>query len=468
MPKRNATPQQNIRAVLEPESIVVVGASRDPSKVGHAILKNLLINGYAGRLYAVNPHADEILGVKCYKSVSEIRQRVDCAIISVPAKYVNGILEECGKKGIRGAVVVSGGFKEIGEYALEEELKRIAEKHGIAVIGPNCLGIVNANRHLDSIFLPSYKLTRPQLGGISFITQSGAVGSTVLDLIGESNIGISKFISYGNAAVLDESDLLGYLRDDSETKVIVMYIEGVANGRKFYEELRKTTPVKPVVVLKAGRGSLAAAATKSHTGSLAGNYEVFSAMLRQAGAVEADNLEDFFNLSKIFMQPLPRGNKVLVITNGGGDGVLTVDAIERSGMRLASLSKETIAKMKRIFPKHVVVGNPLDLTGDADSSRYRIALQHAISEPDVDAIVVITLFQTAGLGAEVVNEVISAANSTDKTLVAVATGGKYTKLQLSILESYCIPAYESPEDAVISISKAHTYAKMRARVARGQ
>ncbi|MCX8205944.1 MAG: CoA-binding protein, partial [Candidatus Micrarchaeota archaeon] len=297
MPKRKMTPQQNIGAVLAPESIAVVGASRDPSKVGHAILKNLLINGYAGKLCAVNPHADEILGVKCYKSVGEIRHKVDCAIIAVPAKYVNAVLEECGKKGIRGAVIVSGGFKEVGELALEQELARIANHYGIAVIGPNCLGIVNANRHIDSIFLPTYKLNRPQLGSISFITQSGAVGSTVLDLIGESNIGISKFISYGNAAVLDESDLLRYLRDDPETKVIVMYIEGVADGRKFYEELRKTTPIKPVVVLKAGRGSLAAVATKSHTGSLAGNYEVFSAMLRQAGAVEADNLEDFFMLS---------------------------------------------------------------------------------------------------------------------------------------------------------------------------
>ncbi|MEM3364654.1 MAG: CoA-binding protein [Candidatus Micrarchaeia archaeon] len=451
----------NMRAVIEPSSIVVIGASRNPSKVGYAVLKNLITSGFNGWLYAVNPNADNILGVRCYKSIKELPQKVDCAIIAVPAENVNEIIEECGRKGVRGAIVISGGFKEVGEVKRELELTKICRKYGIAMIGPNCLGIVNRKKHVDSIFLPTYKMKRPQLGKISFVTQSGAVGSTILDLIGESNIGVSKFISYGNAAVIDESDLLRYLREDADTSVVVMYIEGVKDGRKFYRELKETCAVKPVVVLKAGKGALAAGAAKSHTGALAGDYKIFQAMLKQAGAVEATNLPELFNLSKIFLQPLPKGDRMFVLTNGGGDGVLAVDAIERNGLKLAQLSGKMRAKLRRILPKHVVVGNPFDLTGDADSTRYRTVLEEAVKEEGIDAIIAITLFQTAGLGSEVVNEIISADIKTDKTIVSVATGGEYTRLLLSIIESSGIPAYGSPSEAVDSIAKALWYYKKR-------
>ncbi len=441
----------------------MIGASRDPAKVGHAILKNLIRSGYAGKLYAINPHAKSVLGIKSYKSILDIRGKIDCAIIAVPAKVANAVLKQCGKKKVKGAIIISGGYKEIGQYKLEKELADISKKYGIAVIGPNCLGIVNVHKHIDSIFLPTYKMKRPQLGRISFLTQSGAVGSTILDLIGESNIGASKFISYGNAAVIDESDLLKYLREDNETDIIVAYIEGVSDGRKFYDELKKTAKKKPVIVLKAGKGEFASHAAKSHTGALAGDYRVFSSMLKQAGAVEAENLEDLFNLSKIFLQPLPKGDRVLVITNGGGDGVLAADAIEKYGLKMADISRGMKLRLKKIFPKYTVISNPLDLTGDADSERYGKALQEAIKEKNVDAIIVITLFQTAGLNSDVVHEVISAANSTDKTIVSVATGGRYTQMLLNIIESYGIPAYESPADAVSSLSKSLQYYKKRAR-----
>ncbi len=451
----------DMRAVLDPDSVVVIGASRNPTKVGHAMLKNLITGGYSGKLFAVNPNADSILGVKCYKSITAIPQKIDCAMIAVPAEDVNQVMEECGKKGVKGAIIISGGFKEIGEWERENKLAEISRKYGIAVIGPNCLGIVNMKKHIDCIFLPTYKMKRPNFGKISFITQSGAVGSTILDLVGESNIGVSKFISYGNAAVLDESDLLRYLREDEDTAVIVIYIEGVKNGRIFYEELRKTCAVKPVVVLKAGKGTLAAGAAKSHTGALAGDYKVFQSMLRQAGAVEAENLPELFNLSKIFLQPLPKGDRIFVLTNGGGDGVLAVDAIEKNGLRLAEISAKMRAKLKKVLPSHVVVGNPFDLTGDADSKRYGMALNEIVNEEGVDAIIAITLFQTAGLGSEVVNTVIDADIKTDKTIVSVATGGDYTRLLLGIIESSGVPAYGSPSEAVDSIAKALWYYKKR-------
>ena len=453
----------SVKSVMEPKSIAVIGASKSPGKVGHTILRNLIIGGFTGRIYAVNPNAGDVLGLKAHKSVLDIRERVDCAIIAIPAPYVKKAVLECARKGVSGMVLVTGGFREIGEGRLEDEIAAICRKNGIAMIGPNCLGIINVNKSVDSIFLPIYKMKRPLLGGISFVMQSGAVGSTVLDLISESNIGVSKFISYGNAAVLDESDFVKYLREDAETKVIVLYVEGVKDGRRFYGELKEAAKVKPVVVLKAGKGELASIAAKSHTGALAGNYTVFSSMLRQAGAVEAENLESLLNLSKIFLQPLPKGDRVLIITNGGGDGVLAVDAVERNGLKLAKLSGRAARRLKRAFPKHVVVGNPLDLTGDADGRRYRKALEEAIREEGVDSIIAITLFQTAGLGPEVVHEVVWANNSTDKTIVCTATGGEYTKMLLKIIESYNVPAYESPEDSVDSIAKAVWYSRKRGR-----
>ena len=450
-----------IHKILEAKSIAVIGASSNPTKIGHAILKNLLISGYEGKLYAVNPHSKQILGVKTYSSVLDIKGRIDSAIIAVPAPYVKGVIEECAKKGIKGIIVISGGFKEVGNAKEEEEIAKICEKNNMAMIGPNCLGVVNMNKHIDSIFLPTYKMKRPKLGGISFITQSGAVGSVILDLLGESDLGVSKFISYGNAAHVDESDLLAYLREDKQTKVIAMYIEGVKNGRRFYEELKKTTRVKPVIVLKAGRGNLASQAAKSHTGSLAGDYKIFASMLKQAGAIEAKNMEELFDLAKIFLQPLPEGKRVLIVTNGGGEGVLTVDAIEENNLELAQLDKKIKLKLKRKFPKHVVISNPLDLTGDADAERYKIALENVIESKDVDAIIVITLFQTAGLSSEVVEDLMEVSNKTDKTLVVVASGGEYTRNLLKILESYGIPTYESPSDAVSSIAKAHYYYKKK-------
>lgn len=460
--------KMNVKSVMEPKSIAVIGASKNPSKIGHAILKNMLISGYVGKLYAVNPSSDSILGIKCYDSVLEIKRKIDCAIIAIPAKAVPQALEECGQKGIKGAIVISGGFSEIGEDELEKQIIEISDKYGIAVIGPNCLGIVNVEKHLDSIFLPTYKMKRPQAGKISFITQSGAVGSTLLDLIGESNIGISKFISYGNAAVLNETHLLKYLRQDKQTEIIVMYIEGVKQGRKFFEELKKTTLKKPVILLKAGKGELASQAAASHTGSLAGDSQVFTSMLKQAGVIEAEGLEELFDLSKIFLTYLPKGKNVFVLTNGGGSGVLAVDAIENNNMKLAELETKTIRKLKKKLPKHVVVGNPFDVTGDSGNERYKIVLEEVINESKIDAIIVIALFQTAGLNAEVVHDIISASNSTDKPLVTVAAGGAYTKLQLNILESYGIPSYESPTQAVHVLSKAFWYKKKREMNARNK
>ena len=290
----------NLTPMLKPKSVAIIGASRNPEKVGNIILQNYVSAGYSGKLYPVNPNADEILGLKCYKTMQEIGEAVDLAVIAVPAPMVPMALEECGKSKARSVIVISGGFSEIGETALQEQIKSMANKYNIPMLGPNCLGVVDTRSRTDTMFLPSFKITRPQVGFVSFVSQSGAVGSTVLDIIGGEGCGLSKFISYGNAAQLDEVDILEYLMNDDETKVIILYIEGIRRGKEFVELARKITKKKPVIVLKAGRTSAGQAAAISHTASLAGNYATQEAIFKQFGFTIAKDLSELVYYAKIF------------------------------------------------------------------------------------------------------------------------------------------------------------------------
>lgn len=243
----------NVDVLFNPSSVAIIGASRDPGKIGHVLLRNFIEGGFRGKIYPVNPKSEEILGLKCYPSVGKIKEKVDLAVISIPAKLVPDALRECGEKGVKGAIVISGGFAEVGNIALENELREIAIKYNIACLGPNCMGVINPLTRVDSVFIPTYKMGRPKLGGVSFISQSGAIGGAVLDLMARQGFGMSKFVSYGNAAALDETDLLRYIADDERTRIIVLYIEGVKRGREFFETLKEVTKKKPVVVLKGGK-----------------------------------------------------------------------------------------------------------------------------------------------------------------------------------------------------------------------
>ena len=321
--------KMDLKPMLKPESVAIIGASRDPDKVGHVILQNYINAGYSGRLYAVNKNADgDIMGIKTYGSVLDIKDTIDLAVISIPAKYVPEALEECGKAKVKTTIVVSGGFAEIGNSELQDQLVKIAEKYNMPTLGPNCLGVMDPRSRVDTLFLPTYKLSRPQVGGVSFVCQSGAVGSTVLDLISGEGFGLSKFISYGNAANVDEVDILNYLMEDPETKVIIMYVEGIKRGKEFIEIARKITKKKPVIVLKAGRTAAGMAAARSHTAALAGNYEAHEAVFRQFGFTIAEDLSDLLHFAKILSSEVfPKGGRIGMITNGGGAGVLTTDVV---------------------------------------------------------------------------------------------------------------------------------------------
>ena len=435
------------------ESIVVIGASREEKKVGNVILKNL-VNNYNGKLYAVNQNASEILGVKCCSSVSEIKDSLDLAVIAVQADLVPRIIKECGKKKIKNVIVISSGFKEVGLYSLEKELIKALNKYKVRAIGTNCLGIYDPNSRIDTLFLPYDRLKRPRIGGVGFVCQSGAVGSTILDLAAEENLGVSKFISYGNATDIDESDLIEYLAKDDDTKVICAYIEGVADGKKFLYAIRETAKIKPLVVIKGGTTTSGAKAALSHTGSLAGSAEVYFGAFKQAHAIKADNFKDIFNFLKIFERcNKPEGNKIQIITNGGGFGILCADYVAENGLSLAELSKDTKKILKKKFPKIVVINNPLDLAGDATDERYRIAIEAMNNDKNVSIILAVVLYQTPLLTDGIVDILLESK----KPVVVVATGSSLIAPIRKRLEANGLAVYQFPEDAVKSIKALVEY-----------
>ncbi|VVC03774.1 Acetate--CoA ligase [ADP-forming] I [Candidatus Burarchaeum australiense] len=450
---------RDLEPIFDPKSIAVIGASREPGKIGHVIVKNFLDGGFAGSVYPINPNVDELLGLKCYPTVMDVPSNIDSAVVAVHASLVPGVLKECGEKGITGVVVISGGFSEVGNVALEQELVKVANKYSLNVIGPNCLGVLNPAARNDSIFLPIYKMGRPKVGGISFISQSGAVGGCIIDLAARAGIGMGKFVSYGNAAVVDEVDLLGYLAEDEKTRVIVAYLEGVKRGREFLKTAKEITKHKPIIVLKAGRSKEGVKAAHSHTGSLAGSHEVYQAAFKQAHVIEANRLNELFDFSKMLDYPVCSGGRIAIITNGGGTGVLAVDAVEENGLELAKFSPATERELRKILPDYANAANPLDLVGDADAARYEKALDIVMKDPGVDVVVVIVLFQTVGIDSRVVNVIVKARETGRKPIAVISTGGEYTEFHRRIMDSYGIPTYGSPSDALASVAKFVEYCK---------
>ncbi len=442
---------------FRPKSVAIIGASKHPNKVGHVILWNF-IRGFKGKIYPVNPTHDEVLGLKCYKRVTDIPGHVDLAVIAIPARFVPEALKDCGKKGIKHVIIVSGGFSEIGRTDLEDEVKGVAKKYGIRIIGPNCIGVFDAYSQVDTLFMPRYRLERPRKGGISFISQSGAVGSAILDWAAARGFGFSKFVSYGNACDVDEVDLLNYMEKDRSTRVIGMYIEGTRRGRELYNSLRRITRKKPVIVIKGGKTSAGSKAASSHTGALAGSARVWDAMLKQSGAIIADDIRRMFNYSRLLAeQPLPKGKRVGIITNGGGFGVIASDALESHGLILADLKKETISEIKKHVPEYAVVKNPVDLVGDADAHRYEVALDALLKDENVDIILVLILFQTAGVQSEIIDIIASKSDKKEKPIIAFSAGGDFTSVHMRMLEKVGVPVFDSLEEASDAIEKMYLY-----------
>lgn len=458
---------KRLDSIFRPRSVAIVGASQTPNKIGNIILKNFIDGKFQGGIYPVNPRYAEVLGLKCYKRVSDIKGNVDCVVIVTPSSTVPPIMEDCVRKKAGGVVLITSGFEEVGRNDLAAEVRKIAESAGIPVIGPNCLGVFNPYTKVDTLFLPMYKLERPKPGNIAFITQSGAVGSTVTDLAAYYGIGFSKFISYGNGTVLDESDYLEYLMKDDETQIIVLYIEGVKDGRKLLETMRRVNKVKPIIALKAGKGAGGQAAARSHTGNIAGSYLAYHAAFKQAKVTEAAGITELFEFVKMFDQPKPKGNRIGVITNGGGMGVLTADVIESEGMRLGGFSEKTKKELKRILPDYGNVGNPLDLVADSGVEAYQKAIDVLMDDPNVDILVAIVLLQTPPMDERIIHVLTQASDDRRKPIATISIGGAYTELYRKILESKGVPSYNSPIGAIKALERWFTYSEYWRRLEKG-
>ena len=436
------------------KSIAVIGASRERGKVGNTIVKQLM--GRHFNVYPVNPSADKILGLKCYASITDVEDDIQLAIIATPAETVPKILDQCGKKGIQHVVIISAGFKEIGDTKLEKELQNALIRNKITCIGPNCLGIYDAHTKLDMLFLPSERMQRPHAGKISFITQSGALGSAVLDLAAYENYGFAKFVSYGNAANIDESDLLAYLAKDTETKVICVYVEGIQDGKKFLSVAKNCK--KPIIILKGGVTEEGSRAAMSHTGSLAGTAEVYYGAFKQANLVIAHTLEELFEFAKLFEKTSIRaeGKRVQVITNGGGYGIITADAVAKRGLVLAETGKH-ILLLKKEFPPTVIIHNPIDLLGDATAERYKLAIDAAIKDTNNDSIIIIALTQVPRLDEFIVEVVKQAYKKSHKPIIMSTTGSEYSLKLKRQFEAAGIPCFTFPENAVRALAAYTEY-----------
>jgi acetyl coenzyme A synthetase (ADP forming)-like protein len=451
----------DVRPILEPRSIALIGASRQPNSVGYLLLENLLLGGYTGVIYPVNPHAHAIRGIRAYPSVEALPETVELAIIAVPAPAVASVLETCGRIGIHAAIVISAGFKEIGpEGALREaELRRIAQQYGIVLLGPNCLGVMNTDAAIRLNATFGQAMARG--GNIGFISQSGALCAAVLDYTRAQGIGLSKVISLGNKAGATELDFLVYLWQDPQTSVIALYIEELSDGRRFLELAQLITsespPTKPILALKAGRTSAGARAVASHTGSLAGSDELYQALFTQAGILRAETVEDLFEYAVAFAnQPLPRGARVAIVTNAGGPGIMAADTCVQHGLEVPTL--ESLRLRERChLPEHAAVTNPIDLIADARSERYACVLQTLLEEPSVDALLVLFVpIPTADM--EAITEVIlQAAQQRRKPILTCFMGVIDVAPAKERLRAAGVPCYDFPEDAARALAAMAQY-----------
>jgi acyl-CoA synthetase (NDP forming) len=429
---------------FNPRSVALIGASRSGTKLGGIILKNLL--QFRGKVYPVNPKHADLLGLAAYRGISDIPDKFDLAVIIRPAAELPDILKELAGR-TKGAVIMSSGFAEVGEVELQNEVKRIGHETGIRIVGPNCMGLYNPSKKLDIFFLPQHMLKRPGKGNVAILSQSGAILSCLLAVTRSSRAGVSKVVGYGNAIDIDEADIYEYLAEDKETEVVVSYIESVRDGRKFLDQARKLSEQKQLIVLKSGKGESGKAAAFSHTGRLAGRYDIFRSLLRRFGIREAVDFDGLMDATKaLSFQKVLKGKRICIITNGGGSGVLAADECMRQDLEVPALSSAAREKVAKVFPNFYGVNNPVDLTAQVKDADYDFVLNELKEE--YDGFLLIALPNVPGITLRLAEVVKAARQSLQKPLVChIAEGGLSLKLT-KLIERARVPVYPSPERAV--------------------
>jgi len=453
----------SLEAFFEPSSVAVIGASREKGKVGNELLTALIRGGFEGKIFPVNPKADEIEGLKCFPGVKSIGEAPDLAVITVPAKIVPAVMRDCAGAGVRAVIIISAGFKEIGEEgrALERAVLQIARAAKMRVIGPNCLGLMVPSRKLNASF--GGDLPRP--GEIGYFSQSGALITAILDMARAQGMGFSKMVSMGNEADVSELDILRALGEDPDTRVIAGYLESITNGDAFVREAENISQKKPILLMKSGGTGAGSQAASSHTGSLAGDEAAYECVFERAGIIRCDSIRMQFDIAQaVAGQPLPRGPSVAVITNAGGPGIMAADAVERQGLTFAKLAGDTIGKLAAALPPAANVNNPIDMLGDALAGRYELALKAALNDPNVDSALVL-LTPQAMTECEATARTVAriARGNGAKPVLACFMGGQMVAKAQQILREGSVPNYDSPESAVAVIKAMADHVRWRAR-----
>jgi len=472
------SPIKQLDAFFNPRSVAVVGATKKINKAGHVIFKNFVENKrrgvLKGEIFPVNPYEDSILGFQCYHSVTKVPVELELVVIVVPANVVPRIMEDAASKKVKAIVIISSGFGEIGDHELENKIVAIAKKAGIRVLGPNCLGVYDSRTGVDMLFLPETKILttgdeviatpRPIPGDIAIVTQSGAFGVAALDYLTGRQIGVSKFVSFGNKCDVDEAEMLHYLLYDDETKVILLYVEDIKSGRDFLKAAKEVSKKKPIVALKAGRTEAGARAAASHTGAMAGSDKIYDAVFAQTGILRAKDMEEFFDAGKaLAMQPPTTGKNVGIITDAGGPGIMAVDECELKGLNVKRFSEKTIQKFEKLkkqnkLPKFATNLNPVDITGSGTSEMFEYVTEILFKDPEIDGLIMLGLHHTPALQEDYIDRVAKVSGKYEKPIVACDIGetemALYTRFRFDKLG---IPAYSSPEDAARAMNALVTY-----------
>ncbi len=463
MAEKDTNTKMTLQAFFRPASVAVVGASREKSKVGHEVLTALMRGGYTGKIFPVNPNADEVEGLRCYADLPSIGETPDLVIIVVPPKAVPAVMEDCACVGAQAVIIITAGFREVGEEGekLERQVLQIARKAKIRVIGPNCLGLMVPSRKLNA----SFGGDLPAPGGIGYFSQSGALLAAILDMARANDIGFSKLVSIGNKADINELDLLEALAEDPETRVIAGYLESISNGDAFIREAERISYEKPILLMKSGGTGAGARAASSHTGSLVGDEAAYECVFDRAGIVRCSSIQSQFDFARAFANlPLPKGPRVAVITNAGGPGIMAADAIERQGLAFAELGEDTRRKLAASLPKAANVDNPVDVLGDALADRYELAIDAVLADPAVDVVLVL-LTPQAMTECEATARVVArlARQPGAAPVLACFLGEQKVAAARKILRGAGVPDYDSPECAVAVIKAMTELIRWRSR-----
>lgn len=448
---------------FNPKSVAIVGASRQKGKVGYEILRSMLDAGFPGKIFPVNPQADEVENLKCYPDLLSIGQAPDLVVIVVPAKFVAPVMQQCATLGVKAVIVITAGFKEVGEEGrkLEQQVLQIAKQAGIRVIGPNCLGLIVPGKKLNA----SFGGTLPAVGSTGYLSQSGALLAAILDMANANGIGFSKLVSVGNKADVDEIDIIEAFATDPDTKVIAGYLESITDGNAFVSIAEQISQKKPILLMKAGVTAAGAKAASSHTGSLAGSETAYDAVFERAGVIRCFSIKSQFDFAQGFAyQPLPKGPSVAVITNAGGAGIMAADAIEKLHLTFAKLSERTVQRLAEKLPAAANLHNPIDVLGDALPDRYEFAIEVALEDPNVDAILILLTPQSMTDAAGTAKAIVDALKKKPgKPVFACFLGADKVAKGNAILKDNKIPQYDSPEAAVLTIKVMVNYVRWKAR-----